>query len=96
MPEKQESKDINNTLSNKGRTKFQKPTIEEIRHYCLERGNNVDPNKFFDFYESKGWGVGKAPMKDWKAAVRTWEQRQETGLLQDLNNRKRNPYSSRT
>lgn len=69
---------INNTLSNKGRAKFQKPSLEEIRLYCLERGNQVDPVKFFNFYESKGWVVGKSPMKDWKAAVRTWEQRPDT------------------
>lgn len=68
----------NNTLSNKGRAKFQKPSLEEIRLYCLERGNRVDPAKFFNFYESKGWVVGKSPMKDWKAAVRTWEQRPDT------------------
>ena len=70
------NKDINNTLSNKGRTKFQKPSVEEIRLYCQERNNSVDPEKFFNVYESKGWLVGKSPMKDWKAAVRTWEQRQ--------------------
>lgn len=66
---------IKDTLSNKGRTRFQKPTLEEIRHYCQERGNSVDPEMFFNFYESKGWVVGKSQMKDWKAAVRTWEQR---------------------
>ena len=54
--------------------KFQKPTLEEIKTYCLERNNNVDANKFFDFYESNGWKVGKNPMKDWKASVRTWER----------------------
>ena len=64
-----------NTLSIKKNTKFQKPSIEEIRLYCKERHNQVDPEKFFNFYESKGWVVGKSPMKDWKAAVRTWEQR---------------------
>ena len=64
-----------NTLSNKGRSKFQKPSLEQIRSYCQERGNQVDPEKFFNFYESKGWLIGKSPMKDWKAAVRTWEQR---------------------
>lgn len=69
---------INNTLSNKGRTKFQKPSVEEIRLYCQERNNQVDPERFFNFYESKGWVVGKSPMKDWKAAVRTWEQRPDT------------------
>jgi len=53
---------------------FSKPTIEDITSYCRERNNNVDPQKFYDFYESKGWMVGKNKMKDWKAAVRTWER----------------------
>ena len=53
---------------------FSKPTIEDITSYCRERNNNVDPQKFYDFYESKGWMVGKAKMKDWKACVRTWER----------------------
>lgn len=56
-------------------TRFCKPTVEEIRAYCEERGNKVDAQRFFDFYESKGWLVGRSPMKDWKACVRTWEQR---------------------
>lgn len=55
--------------------RFIKPTIEEIKNYCEERENEIDPERFFDFYESKGWLVGKTPMKDWKAAVRNWEQR---------------------
>jgi biotin operon repressor len=55
-------------------TKFQKPTLEEIKQYCLERHNDVDPNQFYDFYESKGWLVGKVKMKNWQAAVRTWER----------------------
>lgn len=54
------------------------PTLEEVRAYCVERGNNIDPQTFLDHYEAVGWrygkGVGK-PIKDWKAAVRTWEQR---------------------
>lgn len=54
--------------------RFIKPTVKEIADYCRERSNNVDAQIFFDFYESKGWIVGKTPMKDWKAAVRTWEQ----------------------
>ena len=60
--------------SNPKNKKFIKPTIEEIRAYCSERRNNVDAESFYDFYESKGWFVGKNPMKDWKAAVRTWEK----------------------
>lgn len=54
--------------------KFKKPTIEEIEAYCKERNNDVNPNKFYDFYESKNWMVGKNKMKDWKASVRTWEK----------------------
>lgn len=45
-----------------------------VRAYCQERGNGVDPQTFVDFYESKGWMVGKSKMKNWKAAVRTWEK----------------------
>lgn len=55
--------------------RFKKPTTAEVEAYCKERGNFVDAERFIDFYESKGWKVGSTPMKDWKAAVRTWEQR---------------------
>lgn len=60
----------------RGRTPpvFHPPTAEEVAAYCLERGNGVDALKFHDFYASKGWMVGKNPMKDWRAAVRTWER----------------------
>lgn len=51
------------------------PTVDEVRAYCIERGNNVDPERFVDYYTSKGWLIGKNKMKDWKAAVRTWEKR---------------------
>ena len=54
--------------------RFVKPTIDQIREYCQDRNNSVDPEKFFYFYESKGWLVGKQPMKDWKACIRTWEK----------------------
>jgi len=53
--------------------RFKKPTIEEVLSYCVERGNSVEGNKFYNFYESNGWKVGKNPMKDWRACVRTWE-----------------------
>lgn len=56
---------------------FKKPTLEEIETYCKERNNTVNPQQFIDFYESKGWYIGKNKMKDWKAAVRTWEQKRE-------------------
>ena len=56
--------------------RFQKPTVDDVRAYCAERHNAVDPYQFFDFYEAKGWKVGSQPMKDWKACVRTWEKRE--------------------
>lgn len=55
---------------------FVPPSVEEVKAYCLERGNNIDPQYFVDFYEAKGWMLGKNKMKNWKAAVRTWEQRE--------------------
>lgn len=71
-------RDINNNNSlYKGSSHFQKPTLEDIRAYCIIRGNQVDPEQFFNFYESKGWMVGRTPMKDWRASVRTWEKREK-------------------
>lgn len=58
-------------------TRFAPPSIQEVTDYCRERGNGVDPERFVDFYAAKGWKVGNQPMKDWKAAVRTWEKRNE-------------------
>lgn len=54
---------------------FVPPTVDEVASYCKERNNEVDPEAFVAFYASKGWKVGKAPMKDWKMAVITWEKR---------------------
>ena len=54
--------------------RFTPPTVEDVRSYCTERGNNVDPQTFVDFYEAKGWMVGSNHMKDWRACVRTWEK----------------------
>lgn len=68
------------TLSNESVThtrtkskKFVPPTVEQVREYCVERGNHVDPNRFVDYYTANGWKVGRSSMKDWKAAVRNWE-----------------------
>lgn len=63
--------------SSSAQKRFAPPSVDEVRAYCLERGNSVDAQKFVDFYASKGWKVGNQSMKDWKAAVRTWEQREE-------------------
>lgn len=56
------------------RKRFEKPTLSQIEQYCIERNNTVNAEQFFDYYESNGWKVGKNSMKDWKAAVRTWER----------------------
>lgn len=66
---------------NKGR--FTPPTVEEVKAYCLERNNGIDAEAFISFYESKGWMIGKNKMKDWKAAVRTWERSRKTDAKQD-------------
>ena len=51
--------------------------MEEVLEYCSERNNNIDAESFINFYESKDWKIGKNKMKDWKAAVRTWEKRKQ-------------------
>lgn len=63
-------KNENNTIG-----RFTPPDVNEVRAYCIERNNNVDAEAFVDFYQSKGWMVGKNKMKDWKAAVRSWEKK---------------------
>lgn len=54
--------------------RFVRPTVEQVAEYCCSRGNSVDPQRFCDYYEANGWRVGKNPMRDWRAAVRTWER----------------------
>lgn len=61
--------------NNKRSRAFTPPTREEVKAYCQERNKGVNPDKWYDFYESKGWMVGKNKMKDWKASVRTWEEK---------------------
>lgn len=55
-------------------SRFVPPTVEEVRAYCLERGNRVNPQEFVDFYDASGWMRGRTKIKDWKACVRTWEK----------------------
>ncbi len=64
--------------------KFVRPTVEQVAEFCKEQGYNIDPEQFVNYYDSKGWLVGKSPMKDWKAAVRTWVR----------NDRDRAPYAN--
>lgn len=76
--DKDKDKDIKETPPKGGVKKsaqrFDPPTVEQVREYCEERGNYVDADRFVDFYSAKGWMVGKNRMKDWRAAVRTWER----------------------
>ena len=78
-----ENENIKEILPNgsikKSASRFSPPTYAEVEEFCRVNGYKVDPNRFIDFYSSKGWMVGKNKMKDWKAAVRNWErsQRQE-------------------
>ena len=93
--DKDKDKDINIKVASAPR--FVKPSVDEVRDYCKERGNNVNPESFVDFYESKGWKVGSNPMKDWKACVRTWEQRHKSELRpvrNSFNNFQQNTYTS--
>lgn len=60
------------------RKRFTPPTVEEVQAYCRERKNNVNAQRFVDYYTANGWKAGRNPMKDWKACVRTWEQNQHT------------------
>jgi hypothetical protein len=77
LPEKrreEKSKGIKDRAATK--KPFQPPSLEEVKAYCLERGNSIDPQRFIDSYTSKGWMVGKNKMQDWQAAIRTWEKNQ--------------------
>ena len=75
------------------RTVFKAPTVEEVAAYCKERNNGVDPHRFIAHYEAVGWKVGKNPMKDWKAAVRTWE-RNRSDTSQQKAVKAYDPYAS--
>lgn len=69
------------------RTRFVPPDVEEVRAYCIERRNGIDPAYFVDYYTARGWKYsGGQAMKDWKSAVRTWEKRnkQEDGKADEL------------
>lgn len=63
----------------KPQKRFNRPTLEDVQAYCAERNKGVDAQKWFDYYSANGWKVGKNPMKDWKAAVRTWERGDSNG-----------------
>ena len=64
--------------------RFCPPTVDEVKAYCLEKNYTVDAENFCDFYESKGWFVGKNKMKSWQAAVRTWQRRPSHGATRTM------------
>ena len=72
--EKETESESKSVVLRGGKPRFTPPTLDEVLAYCDERQNNVDAERFIDFYEAKGWKVGNQPMKDWRAAVRTWER----------------------
>lgn len=69
----------------KPQKRFTKPTLEEVQAYCRERNNGVDARKWYNHYEAVGWKVGRNPMKDWKASVRTWERNDNSGANKQNN-----------
>lgn len=84
----EEEKELDKENTKYKRKRFTPPTVEEVQAYCNERQNNVDAERFVDFYSSKGWKVGNNPMKDWKASVRTWEKRENKPPQQQKSQRK--------
>ena len=81
---------IKNNIENKEKRKrFTPPTVDEVREYCLERNNGIDPEAFTAFYASKGWKVGNSQMKDWKQAIITWEKREQREHPQQQKPKKR-------
>lgn len=97
VSEKEEDKEIDKEKEiesvNQKRKRFMPPTLEEVKAYCAERKNNVDAARFIDYYTANGWLIGKNKMKDWRAAVRTWERNNfntktygENGIAVDRSN----------
>lgn len=72
---RKDNRDKNKSIESSSRKRFTPPTADEVRAYADEKGCTIDAQRFVDFYESKGWMVGKSPMKDWRASVRSWVSR---------------------
>ena len=90
--DKDKDKEKGESIARGGKPRFTPPTVDEVRDYCDERHNNVNAERFVDFYESKGWRVGSQPMKDWRAAVRTWENRDDRPGQAEKPKRSSNPF----
>lgn len=81
-----ETENKKSTVTRSRSSRFIAPTVDEVKAYCQERQNKVDPQKFVDYYTANGWRVGKNPMKDWRACVRTWEKNGYDGGNRDSPN----------
>jgi DNA-binding transcriptional MerR regulator len=83
-----EQQTTNNQLTTnkneKNEKKFIIPTFNDVLEYCMQNNLDVDGVKFINFYESKGWMVGKNKMKDWKAAIRTWVKPKQEQVIDPL------------
>ena len=89
------SKDKEKTSKEKapnGAARFVRPTLEEVEAYCRERGNSISAQGFINYYDSNGWKVGKVPMKDWRAAVRSWEARDKKTVEPEHHARAQNKF----
>ncbi len=84
------------SIEGEKRKRFKPPTIEQVKEYCEERGNGIDPERFVNYYESKGWMIGKNKMKDWKAAVRNWERLNEKQQKEIQERNKFNQFEQNT
>ena len=76
-------------------TRFTPPTVEEVEAYCNEKGLKVEATTFVDHYDSNGWMVGKNPMRDWRAACRTWSSREQTPAPKPAKTVREQQYSQR-
>jgi len=75
LPNNSSNKDDNSNINDR-RNRFVPPSVQEVEQYCKERNYGIDAEAFVAFYESKGWLIGKAKMKNWKSAVVTWVKRE--------------------
>lgn len=78
----EESREEKKRIEKSNTAKFSPPTLEEVKAYCIERKNSINPSRFMNYYQSNGWMVGRYKMKDWKASVRTWEEKETPSVEQ--------------
>lgn len=71
---------VANILDALNHKRFIKPELSEIVDYCKEKNLQIDPQVFYDHYQSNGWKIGKTPMKDWRAAARNWSRRRQPNV----------------